>query len=271
MRKIRIPGWLKIALLVYAIIGISFYVFQEKILFQPTVVPRDSVYAFSQPHQEAWIPIDQESTTNLIQFSVPDSVQARGLVLYFHGNRGNVRRYRRFVDRFLQQGYAVWMPDYPGFGKSTGPLTEAAMYEQALQVYKLARTRFQPAEIIIYGKSMGTGVASQLASIRDCKRLILETPYYSMRSLVGMYLWMYPLKRILHFQFPSNEYLQKVTAPIYIFHGTSDGVIPYRNAVRLQRVLKKGDEFITIEGGSHRNLNNYPLMQHKLDSLLSAQ
>lgn len=263
----KVPRWLKIIVLIYALLGILFYSFQHKILFQPAVVAQDSVYHFDQPFEEVWIPVDQSTKTNLIHFTVPDSLR-KGLVIYFHGNRGNVRRYRRFVERFTRHGYAVWMPDYPGFGKSTGELTEAAMYEQALQVYKRARQLYEPKDIIIYGKSMGSGVAVQLASVRDCKQLILETPYNSMRSLVGIYLWMYPLQSILKFQFLSNEYMKKVTAPVTIFHGTDDGVIPYSNAYKLKEVLKKGDEFITIEKGTHRNLNNFELMQAKLDELL---
>ena len=263
----KIPGWLKIIAIVYAVIGILFYVFQQKILFQPVVVDRDSTYRFEQPFEEIWIPEDEVTRTNMIHFTVPDSLR-KGLVLYFHGNRGNVRRYRRFADRFTKNGYAVWMPDYPGFGKSTGALTETAMYAQALQVYKRARQFYKPEAIIIYGKSMGSGVAVQLASVRDCKRLILETPYNSMRSLVGIYLWMYPLQSMLKFQFPSHDYLKKVTAPVTIFHGTDDGVIPYSNASKLKTVLKPGDEFITIENGTHRNLNQFVQMQTKLDSLL---
>ncbi len=263
----QVPRWLKIIVLVYALIGILFYSFQRRVLFQPVVVSQDSVYQFEQPYEEVWIPVDETARTNMIHFTVPDSLR-KGVVLYFHGNRGNVRRYRRFVNRFLSNGYAVWMPDYPGFGKSTGVLSETAMYDQALQVYKRARQFYKPNEIIIYGKSMGTGVAAQLASVRDCKRLILETPYNSMRSLVGIYLWMYPLKSILKYQFPTDEYIAKITAPISIFHGTDDGVIPYSNASKLKKYLKSTDEFITIESGSHRDLNSFSLMQQKLDSLL---
>lgn len=265
--KKKIPRWLKIVLIVYALIGIAFYSFQKKILFQPVVVTKDSVYQFEQPYEDIWIPVDEISETHMVHFTVPDSLR-KGLVLYFHGNRGNVRRYRRFVEKFTSHGYAVWMPDYPGFGKSTGELTEQAIYDQALQVYKRARQFYQPNQIIIYGKSMGTGAATQLASVRDCKRLILETPYNSMRSLIGMYLWMYPLKSILKYQFPSNEFMKKVTAPVTIFHGTEDGVIPYRNAVKLKSALKPGDEFITIENGSHRDLNTFIEMKSKMDSLL---
>lgn len=267
MNRKKIIRTLQIIAVIYALIGILFYNFQEQLIFHPTVVEVDSNYGFKQPYKEVWITDDDAVKTHLVQFMVADSMQ-KGLVLYFHGNRDNINRYKGFVEKFTKQGYAVWMPDYPGFGKSTGKLTEAALYEQALQVYKMARVQYKPEQIIIYGKSMGTGVASQLASVRDCKRLILETPYYSMQSLIGMYLWMYPLQNILHFKFPSNENLLKVTAPITIFHGTDDGVIPYRNAVQLKAVLKPVDEFITIEKGSHKDLNNFLLMQQKMDSLL---
>lgn len=203
----------------------------------------------------------------MVQFTVPDSVK-KGIVLYFHGNKENINHYAGNAIGFVKQGYAVWMPDYPGFGKSTGEMTEQVLYEMALQVYKMARVQYRPADIILYGRSMGTGVAAQLASVRDCRRLILETPYYSFTSMARLLCWMYPVNQLLHFKLRTHEYLPKVTAPVSIFHGTADGVIPYCNAKRLKNVLKKDDEFITIEGGSHNDLNNFPLMQHKLDSLL---
>ncbi|MBV9986723.1 MAG: alpha/beta fold hydrolase, partial [Chitinophagaceae bacterium] len=189
-------------------------------------------------------------------------------VIYFHGNSSNISRYAPFAGWFTRNGYEVWMPDYPGYGKSTGELSENMLYEEALQVYRSARARYQPSQIIIYGKSLGTGIASQLASIRDCRRLILETPFYSATSLVRPYLFMYPLGSLMHFKLPTYSYLPKVTAPITIFQGTSDGVVPYRNASRLKPLLKPGDEFITLEGGTHNNLGSYPLLQAKLDSVL---
>ena len=73
---------------------------------------------------------------------------------------------------------------------------------------------------------------------------------------------------MLHYHFPNNEYLQNVTAPIIIFHGTDDGVVPYSNASMLKEVLKTNDEFVTIENGSHNNLNDFPIFHQKLDSLM---
>ncbi|MBI2284916.1 MAG: alpha/beta fold hydrolase [Bacteroidetes bacterium] len=265
--KQKLFRWIKLIVAVYALAGIALYYLQEKFLFHPVAIPADSSYHFSQPFTEANILLDQDTRFNLVQFT-PADTPAKRIVLYFHGNRENVNHYAGFAKNFTSKGYEVWMPDYPGFGKSTGKLTEAILYEEALHVYKLARIRYQPEQILIYGKSLGTGIAAQLASVRDCRQLILETPYYSLTSLTRLFFWMYPVNQLLHFKMRTHEYLPKVTAPVTIFHGTADGVIPYLHAKRLKKLLKPADSFITIEGGSHNDLNSFPLMQEKLDSLL---
>lgn len=260
--------WIKVITSVYCLAGIGAYTFQEKFLFHPAALKADAAFNFSNPYKEVNLPVDHSTKYNIVQFTVPGN-NIRGVVLYFHGNRDNINHYAYAADNFTKHGYEVWMIDYPGFGKSTGKLTEQTLYDQALQIYKMARVRFQPDSIIIYGRSLGSGVATQLASIRDCKRLILETPYYSIPSLASTWLWMYPVERMIKYKFPTNEYLKKVTAPVTIFHGTDDGVIPYKNAVRLKEDLKEGDEFITISNGSHNDLKNYKEMTEKLDSVLS--
>lgn len=259
--------WLKIVILVYCVIGIVFYYLQEKLLFHPKQLAENTSWQFAQAFTEKNIRIDAATNINMIQFTVADSLE-KGVVLYFHGNRENINHYARFANHFTRNDYEVWMPDYPGFGKSTGTLSEQLLYDEALQVYKLARSKYAPQQIIIYGKSLGTGIAAHLAAERDCKKLILETPYYSFTSLIKPYFWMYPVDRLLKYKIPTYQYLPKVTAPVSIFHGTDDAVISYKNAIRLRSVLKSNDEFITIEGGAHNDLAVFPLMQKKLDSLL---
>jgi alpha-beta hydrolase superfamily lysophospholipase len=267
VKRITLIFYIKITLLVYALIGSVLFILQDHLLFHPESVETAHNYGFNQAFEESVIPLDATTKFHVVHFTVPDSIQ-KGVVLYFHGNRKNIGHYAAFAKNFTRNNYEVWMIDYPKFGKSTGELTEENLYEGALQLYMLAKLNFKPSQIILYGKSMGTGIATQLASIRDCKQLILETPYYSMESLLGRYLFMYPLSKLLHFKLPSNEYIQKVTAPVAIFHGTDDGVIAYSNAKRLTTHFKKGDEFITIKDGTHLNLNNFKLMQDKLDYIL---
>ena len=162
----------------------------------------------------------------MIKFFPVDSVR-RGVVVYFHGNRENIERYAKFANNFTKHGYEVWMEDYPGFGKSTGERTEKKLYEQALQIQKMAAAKYGKDSIIIYGKSLGTGIAAYVAAGSDNQRLILETPYYSIPSLFGCYAPIYPTGSMSTYQIPTYKYLQDVHYPVTIFHGTKDDVIPY--------------------------------------------
>lgn len=264
----KIFKWLKIIAVVYVAGGIALYFLQDAILFHPVSLKKDHRYDFTEKHKDINIPIDDETILNIIQFLTEDSLP-KGVVLYFHGNKKNISWYAKYSSYFTRHGYEVWMIDYPGFGKSTGKLTEQILYDRALTLYRFARTRFGTDSIILYGKSMGTGIAAQLASVRDCKRLILETPYYDFPSVIQHYLPIYPVNSLLHYEIPTWKYLQNVTAPVTIFQGTKDRVITYKNAARLKKYLKQGDEFIDIPKGHHNNLYDFPILTKKLDSLLS--
>jgi pimeloyl-ACP methyl ester carboxylesterase len=268
LNKRKLYRWIKIILLIYCIIGLGLYFLQDRILFRPVALPRDQAYNFAQPHKEVMLPYNAASEISIVQFTTVDT-PAKGVVLYFHGNRNNISWYARFAPNFTRHGYEVWMMDYPGYGKSTGDFTEQTLYDWALVLYKLARARFSPGSIIIYGKSMGTGIAAQLAAVRDCRNLVLESPYYDFPSVMGQYAPVYPVSKMVRFKIPTHQYLQQVTAPVTIFHGGSDGVIRYSNASKLKPFLKKQDEFVTIPGGSHNDLPDSPIYQQKLGSILS--
>jgi pimeloyl-ACP methyl ester carboxylesterase len=267
MNRKKIIRWIKILVLVYCIIGIAIYALQDYIMFRPVAVDKSHKYDLKLPYREVNLPYSSGVNINVIQFTTSDTAP-RGVVLYFHGNRRNISWYAKNAPVFTRNGYEVWMLDYPGFGKSTGTFTEARLYEWALLLYKLARAKYKPGSIILYGRSMGSGIAAQLGAVRDCRKLILETPYYDFPSILSSRIPIYPMQRMIKFKIPTWQYLQEVTAPVTIFHGTSDCVIPYRNASRLKPFLKQGDEFITVGDGSHNDLPEFPLYQQKMDSLL---
>lgn len=252
--------------MLYGLIGIGIYYLQENALFRPETMPLHTPYAFTVPHKEINIAFNEQTNISIVQFTA--GATPKGVVLYFHGNRKNISRFAKFAPNFTKNGYEVWMVDYPGYGKSTGPMSEQRLYDFADQLYKLAAARFAKDSIVIYGKSLGSGIAAWLASRKNCRQLILETPYYSITSLCQRYFPIYPVSRMIHYKIPTYEYLQQVIVPITIIHGTSDGVIPYSNAARLKPYLKPADKFITIDGGSHNDLNDYPLFHQALDSLL---
>jgi len=266
INKKKIWKWLKAAAIIYIAGGVALYFLQDAILFHPVTIKRNHGFDFPAPHKEITIPINGEDTLNLVDCPAGDST--KGIVLYFHGNKRNISWYGKYIPYFTRNGYEVLMIDYPGYGKSTGKLTEKKLYEWAMLAYNMAISRYPVEKIIIYGKSMGTGIAAQLASVRDCKRLILETPYYDFPSVIKTYLPIYPVRLMLHYQLPTYEYIQNVRAPLTIFHGTSDWTVRYKNSRRLKKFLKPGDELVTIKGGSHNNLYTYRETIYKLDSLL---
>jgi uncharacterized protein len=256
--------------LIYCSVGIALYHLQEKLLFHPVTLPQNFQFKFDVPFKEVNIPMNKTDTVNMIQF-LPADPAIKGVVLYFHGNSDNVIRYEKNAEIFTKKGYEVWIPDYPTYGKTTGELTEENMYLQAKEVYKLAHSKFSSDSIFVYGKSLGTGVASYIAAKEKCAALILETPFYSIPSLFSTYAPIYPTSRMSHFKFPVGEYLGEVTEPVLIFSGTSDKVIPYRNAAKLKKVLKKGDEFITLQNGTHNNVTSFPIFQEKIDSVFDSK
>ncbi|MEO6219375.1 MAG: alpha/beta hydrolase [Ginsengibacter sp.] len=263
----KIISWGKVIIIIYCSAGIALYYLQERLMFHPVPLPHDYRFKFNVPFREVNIPMNKRDTLNIVQFS-PEGAIIKGVVLYFHGNRGNINRYGKYAVNFTKNDYEVWMVDYPGYGKTTGKLSEENLYKQAMEVYKLANSKFSNDSIIIYGKSLGSGIGAWLASKKNCKRLILETPYYSMASLFHHYAPVYPTGTIAKFNLPTFKYLQDIRAPFTILHGTDDGVVPYSNGQKLTKFFKAGDEFITIEKGSHNNLNDFPLFHQKLDSLL---
>lgn len=259
--------WLNILLAVYLAGGLILYFIQDYLLFHPQSMKVEEKYAFKVPHKEVNVTVNRESNMNIVQFKAKDSL-SKGLVLYFHGNRKNIGWYAKYADNFTTNGYEVWMIDYPGFGKSTGTITEKKLYEDALQLYIMARSIYPAHQIIIYGKSMGTGVAAWLASKKSAKALILETPYYSMTSLAQHYIPVYPARSLLKYKLPTHTYISLVNAPVFIFHGTADRIIPYSNAHRLSEVMHAKDRFITVENAGHNNINDFTIFHTTLDSIL---
>ena len=259
--------WTRIIIFIYGSAGIALYYLQEKLLLRNTPLSADYQFKFNVPFREVNIPLNATDNLNLVQFFPNDSTR-KGVVLYFHGNLENINHYAEYAINFTNHGYEVWMVDYPGYGKTTGTFTEENVYKQAREVYKLSNTKFGAGNIIVYGKSLGSGIAAWLASRKPCKRLILETPYYSIPDLFSHYAPIYPVELLSKFKFPTGEYLKDVKAPVTIFHGTDDWIIPYRHSAKLKKVLKPGDEFITIDKGSHNNLNGFSLFHEKLDSIL---
>ncbi len=260
----RIKRALIVLIIIYCVGGLVLYFAQGLILFHPQPLGRNYHFKFEQPFEELNIPYGKNNLS-IVKFQ-PDE-KRNGIVLFYHGNMENVEHYKAYPPIFLKNNQEVWMIDYAGFGKTTGKRTESIMDDQALLMYDMALKQTSSDSIIIYGKSIGTGVATFIASKRNCKRLILETPYYSIHSLATHYFPIYPVDWMIKYSFPINQYLKEVKSPITIFHGTKDEVIPYGHSMRLKEE-NKNIQLITLENGTHNNLISFRQYHTALDSVL---
>ena len=145
--------------------------------------------------------------------------------------------------------------------------SQEQMFTDIQTAYDSLKLRYPENKIIVLGYSLGTGLAANLASSNHPKQLILQAPYYNIADMMYREFPFIPTF-ILRYKFETNVFVQNCKMPITIFHGTADGVIPYSNAEKLKPFLKPADQFVTIEGGSHNDLNDFPLFHQKLDSLL---
>lgn len=239
----------------YALIIIIIYLIQEKLIFKPEKLKQDFLYKYDVPFKELFIDVEPGVRINGLHFYVKEP---HGLVLYFHGNTRSIKGWARYAKDFYRYKYDVVLVDYRGFGKSTGKRGEKAMFKDMQVVYDSLAKQYTENQIIIYGRSLGSGFASKLASDNTPRYLILDAPFYSFKKAVQRFLPILPVKYVLRFQLQTNKWILKVKCHTYILHGTKDWLIPITQSEHLQKLNPNKITLIRIEGGGHNNLPSFP-------------
>lgn len=229
-----------------------FYSFQETTLLEPNELPTGYVSKPELRPSESFFLEPPEATINVQQFDArADS--PKGTIFYLHGNRGNIELCRWEIEPFLNAGYDVWTMDYRGFGDSTGHLSEAALLADAQMAYKHIREVANEEDIIVWGRSFGSGIAAYVASANAPKMLVLETPYWSLPDAV-CHSRPYLLPVFFRYHLPTHEYLGDVHCPVHLIHGTVDEKIYFESSERLKErclTLEMEVLFHPIHNGQH--------------------
>ncbi len=266
------PLWLHIALIVlvaYAVISVLLYYLQDYFLFKPEKLPKDfNFYYENQTVSEYNIETRDGAVINGLHFSVEKPL---GVVLYLKGNSKSIKGWGKFAVDFTRNNYDVIMVDYRGFGKSTGKRSQKAIKHDLQFIYNKIREKVSEKYIIIYGRSMGSGFATKLASMNSPKMLVLDAPYYSLTKVTGRYMPFMPLSIILKYPMPTYKWLKYVKCPIYIIHGTKDKLIPFSSSVKLSQVNPKLTRLHPIIDGGHKNLNNFESYHKILTEIIKSK
>lgn len=241
------------------------YFNQEKLIFHPERLPADHRFSFPVPFEEVVLDSDGVGIHTLL-FTKENS---QGVVLFFHGNAGALNSWGGVYADFEDLPYDLWIMDYRGFGKSEGKLSgEAQLHADAQVLFDAAQARYAGKDMVLYGRSIGTGVASALAAKHPPKVLILETPYFNFPDLVAELAPWAPAP-LLRYKLMNNEYIRDQPFPIHLIHGDRDTLISNTHSERLTK-LGPHIRYHLIKGAGHNNISAFSRYHAVLKEILPS-
>jgi esterase/lipase len=244
-----------------------FYFFQEKFIFQNEKLESNYSFSFEQNFEEINLKTEDNNNINALLFK---SKNSKGVVLYFHGNKGNLSRWGNIASYFTNFDHDVFVMDYRSYGKSTGDFNEEKMYNDAQICYDYLKNIYAENKITIYGRSLGCTFAVKMASINKPKQLILESPFFNLKDAVKYHYPFLPFKFLLKYKFRSDQNINNVRCKTTMFHGIKDKVVPISSGEKLfKKSNKDHTSFITIEKGTHHNLIDFKIYQDSISTLLA--
>jgi uncharacterized protein len=197
------------------------------------------------------------------------SDSSKGLIFYLHGNAGSLSSWGDVAKTYTDLNYDVFMLDYRGYGKSEGSINSQGQLYQDIQIaYDEMRSKYGEDKIIVLGYSIGTGLATKIASTNNPKLLILQAPYYSLTDMMKHSFPIIPTF-ILKYKFETKEYIKECKMPIVVFHGNQDEVIYYGSSLKLKGKFKKQDTLITLNGQGHNGMTENPDYKIEIQKILT--
>ncbi len=251
--------------IVSCVILILLYMFQEKIIFPTEKLDKNFVFSFRQEFEEVNLNTDDGETINALHFKVK---HPKGIILFFHGNKGNLSRWGNLVSYLETYQYDVFVIDYRNYGKSTGSYDEKKMYQDGLLAYNYVKQQFFENQIVVYGRSLGCTFATRVATQNNPKHLVLEAPFYNMKRGVRFFSKLAPTF-IIKYKFRTDFDIPKVKSPVTFFHGDADKTTSFEESNELfELVTSKQKEFVPISKGTHHNLKEFDIYKTKLTHIL---
>jgi fermentation-respiration switch protein FrsA (DUF1100 family) len=176
---------------------------------------------------------------------------ARGTLLFFHGNAGNISHRLDSIRIFHDLGLAVLIIDYRGYGQSQGKASEEGTYldGEAAWKYLIETRQIPPVQVIVFGRSLGAAVAAHIGAKYRPGALILESAFTSVPDLAARIYPIFPVRLLSRFAYNTKNMLQAVKCPVLIIHSPDDDIIPFENGLELYEVAAEPKEFLKIDGG----------------------
>jgi len=254
----------------YAALVGGLYLFQRQLLYFPDRA-RPELFGLEQLGvREAML--QTEDGLSLLSWYLP-AQPGRPVIAYFHGNGGHVGYRAERLLRFAREGFGVLMVEYRGYGGNPGTPSETGFYTDGRAALAfLDREGVTPNRLMLYGESLGSGVAVALAAERQVAAVILEAPPTSVAEVAQCHFPFVPAARMVTDRYDSLSRIGKVKAPILVLHGERDRVVPIRYGRALLDAAPEPKEGWFAPDAGHEDLARYGAMdvvvafiEHRLD------
>lgn len=242
---------------------------QEALMFYPVRLPADHRLATERDVHETTVEVDG-AVLSVLHLKLPNP---KGVVFFLHGNGGNLAGWFTNTAFYREANFDLVMPDYRGFGKSTGHIASAgALREDVRKVWDSVAAQYQGRKIVFYGRSLGTGLAAGLAEQlgeqgRAPDLTVLVSPYTSIRALTSEFYPWVP-SALVRYPLDTASHLPRIKGPVMLVHGERDTLIGVHHAQRLHQ-LAPAARLLVVPGAGHNDLHAFPVYLDELKQALA--
>lgn len=233
---------------IYAVVVFLAWMFQDRMIYFPESNIYQTPADQGMDYEEVWL--ETEDGEDIHGWFVK-AEEPRGTLLFFHGNAGNIADRVPSIEQFHSLGLNVMIIDYRGYGRSTGMPSEEGLYKDARAAWQYLTTdREIPFfDIVLFGRSLGGAVATQLASEQRAAGLILESTFTSLADMgTSAYPWL-PVRWLLKENYDTLGHMDQIEIPVMIAHSPNDEIVPYRQGERLYNAANQPKEWLEMLGG----------------------
>jgi len=235
----------------YVVLSIYVYFMQSSLIFYPNMPGRNLIATpenIGLTYQD--IEFLTEDNVRLHGWFIPNK-NAKGTVLFFHGNAGNISHRLDSIEIFHRMELNVFIIDYRGYGQSKGKITEKGTYRDAEAAWNyLNNTQgISGKQIIIFGRSLGASIATWLASKYTPAALIIESGFSSVPAMAQRLYPFLPVRWLTHFKYNTSQYVKNISCPVMVAHSKNDDIIPYAEGREIFEAAPKPKQFLEMRGG----------------------
>ena len=254
----------------YAAIVFLAYLLQDRLLFFPSralVASPEHVGLRFEP-----VTFETEDGETLHGWWIPAEPE-RAVLLFCHGNAGNISHRLESVEIFHRMGLSVLLFDYRGYGQSTGRPSEAGLYRdgEAAWRYLTQTRRVDSLAVVLYGRSLGGAVATHLAAQHRSGALVVESAFTSVPDVAARHYPFLPVRMLARARFDNRSAIATVEAPLLVIHSRRDEIVPFDHGQRLFEAASSDKVFLEIEGGHNDGfLVTGPRYREEIDAFLRA-